>query len=201
MDFVERLRGGMDRATFEANKHIRINTIQGEINTLKGQIATRKAELGAIAWELFRAQRLSQSELVALCEVMADLEKQIAEKDNTIEGIRQEMLPSPEPIPVVVFGHICPKERIVLPDQVSFCPNCGSRAIDIPPPQSLSCPNCHASIAENATFCSHCGSKIEVADAEPTSTLQIQCPQCGAALPPNASFCTSCGGKVEVKGA
>jgi predicted RNA-binding Zn-ribbon protein involved in translation (DUF1610 family) len=170
--------------------------VQGEINALQKQIATRKNELGAVAWELFCAKRLTEQELVAICEAIAQAEEQIAEKEKVIESIRQESLPIAEPLPVATYGHICPKERIRLPDHAVFCPSCGSKAVDISPPTAKVCSNCGTSVSENAAFCPNCGGRIERAESNAQLATLPKCVHCGAMLEPGVAFCTTCGRKV-----
>lgn len=47
---------------------------------------------------------------------------------------------------------------------------------------SMSCPNCHASIPKGSKFCPECG-----------SGMQKKCTGCGHDLPVNAKFCPECG--------
>ena len=58
------------------------------------------------------------------------------------------------------------------------------------------CPNCGASLSEDAIFCAACGAKIEVPQ-EAASPAQNVCSNCGAPLEQDAKFCTQCGTKVE----
>ena len=50
-----------------------------------------------------------------------------------------------------------------------------------------SCPSCGPRPESDATFCSHCGTRLPTGQA---------CEGCGAALPPDGRFCESCGRKV-----
>lgn len=53
------------------------------------------------------------------------------------------------------------------------------------------CPNCHATLENDATFCVYCGTKVEaVAPTLPT------CPNCHAPLENDATFCVYCGTKI-----
>lgn len=53
------------------------------------------------------------------------------------------------------------------------------------------CPNCGAEIANDAVFCSSCGTAVpKNAPAEPEGAF---CSACGAKVRPGSRFCTSCG--------
>jgi ribosomal protein L40E len=47
------------------------------------------------------------------------------------------------------------------------------------------CKNCNQEVADNATFCTHCGTKVEIAP--------FYCQKCGAMNDGNARFCIQCG--------
>ncbi len=191
MPLFDQLRGGVDRAKFEANKAMRVNTAQSELGALKTQMAGRRDELGAAVFALFKAGQLTEPDLVKICEAMVTLETNIAAKDKEIESIRAEVAPTaPPPAPAAApatpsrsvaapapapstaggpYGHICPTEKIPVPAGAAFCPSCGARAIDVPPPaapapaapaQQRTCPNCNNPVAPNAGFCPNCGTKL-----------------------------------------
>ena len=53
----------------------------------------------------------------------------------------------------------CPNCGLRLEPGTVFCPSCGRKIIESPPPESPSvhCPNCFAPIAPDATVCPSCG--------------------------------------------
>ncbi|MGB8644366.1 MAG: zinc ribbon domain-containing protein [Anaerolineae bacterium] len=209
MPFFDRLKGEADKAAFEANRMMRVNSVQSEIGGLKGQLQARRDELGAAVYELFKAQQLTEPKLIAICEAMRTTEAAIAAKEKDIENIRHEKAPdhtapvakpaspmpgapipgiptmvtapaavanAPAPAAGEVYGHICSNEKVPLPANVMFCPNCGAKAIDVPPPAAQAstaapapaatpgvCPNCQNPLAPNATFCPNCGARVSPA--------------------------------------
>jgi RNA polymerase subunit RPABC4/transcription elongation factor Spt4 len=201
MGFLDSLRKGADRAQLEANKLVRINRVQSQINTLKQQIQQRIVQLGEKTLELHRTKQLSEPDLVALCEGIIALEKEITEKEAEIEAIKQEVLPEGVAAAPATYGHICPQCKINLPQEADFCPNCGSKAVDIPPPTPIAattvvkCTNCGATLVEGAKFCLECGTKVEI-EQQVTQLPGQVCPECQSFLPEGAVFCPNCGAKV-----
>lgn len=199
MEFLESMRKGAARAQLETEKLLRINRVQREINALKQRIRQRTLQLGEKSLELYRAEELSESALIAICEGIVTLEKEIAEKEVEIEAIRLESLPEEIVAAPATYGHLCPQCKISLPEEAVFCPNCGSKAVDVPPPAGPSmaaqCTNCGAMLLEDAVFCPQCGTKVERKPeaVEPSGAV---CSECGSPLKEDAVFCPNCGTKV-----
>lgn len=61
---------------------------------------------------------------------------------------------------------------------------------------AIECPNCGASIANNATFCSNCGTKIEHIPVQMPSDSGIRCHSCGAPMEKGQRFCINCGAEM-----
>lgn len=192
---VDKLREQADRAVFEADKRRRISHAQSAINAFRSQIQQTINQIGVRALELYDADQLSQPELIELCQQIAALREEIKAKEAEIEEIQQETFVM-EPAPAALFGHICPKCKIKLPEGAAFCPRCGSKAEDIappPPPAVRTCANCGATLGKGATFCPQCGAKVE---EEVIPAAAPVCPNCQAPLSEGAVFCPQCGARV-----
>jgi ribosomal protein L40E len=159
-EILEKFRERASKAAFEADKLRRITRIQRSIGALKRELGREERKIGNITLQLYDAGQLTQPELIELCEQLAPLRNQIAEKEAEIERIRQEKPPE-VPVPAI-YGHICPRCKIKLPEEAVFCPHCGTKAQDIAPPSiGPVCPSCGATLVEGAIFCPSCGIKIE----------------------------------------
>lgn len=146
------------RAAFEADKKKRIFQIRSEIGPLQREIERKTREIGVAVLQLFDAGRLNQDELVELCREVARLREQIAEKEAEIRRIEEEKFPE-APTPAL-YGHICPKCKVQLPNEVVFCPRCGTKTVYVSPPLGRVCPNCGLSLPEGTMFCPRCGTRL-----------------------------------------
>ena len=73
-----------------------------------------------------------------------------------------------------------------------------SKPIVDKPVSKVNCPYCETEISEDAKFCPHCGSNVEVKLKEIQETkLATHCANCGIELHKEAKFCASCGQKVQ----
>jgi uncharacterized OB-fold protein len=204
----DRIRSGAGRATFEADKLLRSNSVQSAIKSLKEEISQAFYRAGCVALDLYRSGRITQPELLEVCEHIAALQTQIAAREREIESIRGETYAAPTPIPGPRSA--CPNGHGELPPGAQFCPTCGAHAIQAPV-QSVdaSCPACGTAIVPGARFCRKCGAQVaepatpspaeqqpqtrDGAFPTPPTTAATSCPSCGAALALEARCCPECG--------
>ena len=61
------------------------------------------------------------------------------------------------------------------------------------------CPNCGASVANDAAFCNGCGGALpkQSSPVEETVNTGKVCPNCGVNVATDDAFCNSCGKKIE----
>ena len=166
-DFMQRIRGSAGRVSFEADKQRRVLAIQNDLRKLKKQAEEEYEGIGRKAVELFGEGQIKNEELGAACEGVASLQTQIAEMEAEIEAIKVEEYQPP----VEETGRMCPECQVSLPAEAGFCPNCGSEAVDVVPPEPEP--------------------PEPEAEAEPAPV----CAECGAEIDPEAAFCSNCGAK------
>jgi hypothetical protein len=149
--FLDKIKSGADKAAFEADRLRRVSQAQSALKALQHDLETQVAAIGQNVLALYDAGALTQPELLALCPPIDSLRQQIAAQEAEVEQIRQEKPPeAPAPVPEqppaaptptpqqpppapapALHGHICPQCQVQLPADVRFCPECGSKAIDV----------------------------------------------------------------------
>ncbi|MBN2556012.1 MAG: zinc-ribbon domain-containing protein [Anaerolineales bacterium] len=150
-------------AQLSADKMLRINRERSTISSLEGEIRRLKRDLGDQAFMLFKDGKLKQKDITESCDAIEALYEQIRTKEEEIEAIQAETLP-----PAPLTGHICPNCEKNLPAKVTFCPDCGTKAIDIEPEpaaesksdEMINCPECNAEVPGDVVFCPNCGAKL-----------------------------------------
>lgn len=160
-ELFEGIRERATKAAFEADKLRRITQVRATIRGLRKELERKRKEIGDSALQLYDAGQLTQPQLVELCEQLAPLRNQIREKEAKIESIRKEKPPE-APTPAL-YGHVCPRCKIKFPEEVDFCPRCGTKIENVPPPATSICPQCGAALVEGSAFCSSCGAEVEQA--------------------------------------
>ncbi len=192
-EFFERIRLGADKARFEAERLLRINQAQSVLKDLERQLEGVTAAMGSKVVALYDAGTLTQPELVESCQRIEAMRQRISAQTAEIERIRNEQPPE---APVAArSGRMCPRCQIQLPVGTAFCPQCGSKAVDIAPPPvapGVKCPTCGETIPAGARFCPTDGTPVEQATAPPPPPTAV-CPTCQASVPAGAMFCPECG--------
>jgi hypothetical protein len=157
-DIFKGIRDSASKATFEAARLYRIQQAQAQLSGSQSEKQDKFRDLGAIVWDMFLANQISEPRLLDVCKEVKALEQQIRDTQNRIEAIKQEQPPEPPKCPG------CSRE---VSDADAFCPGCGTAipkrtsAQPAVAPQQL-CPNCSKPVRAGATFCGSCGHRLVV---------------------------------------
>ena len=182
------MRRKADEVALEADKKIRITRKQGEINQIRKKIRQHINELGNLAYQLHRARKELPSEIANACVALDALHAEIQAKEEAIEAIRREKLPSSPPR---VQTAVCQNCHRSFPATAAFCPYCGTTRVSAP--AMITCVHCGNQIPAEARFCAHCGTPVPVQAPPPTK----RCSNCHAELAEGALFCPECGTPVQ----
>ncbi|MBI2863877.1 MAG: zinc ribbon domain-containing protein [Chloroflexi bacterium] len=217
MGFLDSIKQGAGKVTFEADRMLRLNRVESAMGALKKNLEAQELDLGRAAFQLFKQNLLQIPALEGRFAQMVPLEKEIEEKRIEADRIRAEA--APQPVAPALYGHVCLNCKISLPIGAMFCPRCGGAATDVLPPAAAgrSCSRCSTAVSSDALFCPKCGSRVE---SEPSKAADsnapagggesfryatdgdtrlspeppaLYCPTCRTQLPPDAIFCGSCG--------
>lgn len=159
------VKRGARRASFEAERMVRIERVQGQIGALDGQLRGAMTRLGHLTYELARRGEITHPELQQFCAQLDGLRAQITAHEAEIESMRKEAFV--EETGVVYCTHCGAACASVM----LFCACCGmplqvaAPPPDSPPPAgppsrttgSTTCPHCAAANAPSALACAHCG--------------------------------------------
>jgi len=165
MSLWNSMKRSVSSAQLSADKLLRVNKERTEISRLESEIRKLKRDLGDQAFVLYQSGKLKQKDIVASCSTIDALFAEIQTHEEAIDAIQAEELPK-QPL----TGHVCPTCEKRLPAKQVYCPDCGTKAIDIVPeeaepieePEAPSvCPECGAEVEADSAFCPSCGVKIE----------------------------------------
>jgi len=159
MSIFNQFKHGVDVTKFKADQLLRVNRVQSEIDGIKPKIAEMYIRIGHTAYGLHQQGKLLDQELVQLCAMIDDLNRQIAEKEMLIAAIREEQPPQSQ-LPPFQSAILCPGCSHPVSKGAVFCMNCGSQL-------PKTCPQCGMLVSENARFCTNCGFSLSSGDQVP----------------------------------
>ena len=151
-DFFGKLKSGAGKVAFEAEKMTRLNRAKGELEKLKTQIQAQYAKLGEIYYNQRGTEGVTSPAYDEICQVISDLDNQVAAKNEDIQHINAETYPPQgvqpaaqpvaEPVQSPTIAAPTQSDSPAAPASMAattkFCPNCGSRI----PAETKFCPNC-----------------------------------------------------------
>jgi hypothetical protein len=177
------LKKGANLAKFKADQMLREQRVQSEIGSINQQLNALKDRLAAAVLEQHKNGPLGMPELDDLCAQADALTGQIAQKEAQIAAIRAEQAPGQAPPPQPGY----PPAPAGYPAQQGYPPPAAA-------PATKACPNCGASVAASAGFCTTCGYSFQAAPPPaPAAPATQTCPNCQAQVPATSAFCPNCG--------
>jgi hypothetical protein len=146
--FLDKVKTGAERASFEADRLRRLNQAKSALRALEGELEQQVEALGQQVLALYNAGRLAQPELVASCAPIDTLRQKIQDQAAEVERIQQEK-PASEP---VAEQERSPEAPALAPEGLQ------QAAIDSQPGRI--CANCHSPLPADTKFCPECGAKL-----------------------------------------
>jgi rubrerythrin len=122
-EMMKSLRGGADRAAFEAGKLMRLQRVQLEQRSHERERRDAVEQLGEATWRLYEQGRISEPELVGLCHAVQTATHEIAELEQAAAKVRSEQAGKPEQAATPT----CPGCGHTVRSGAVFCPHCGRR--------------------------------------------------------------------------
>ncbi len=149
----------VDRARFEADKFQRTTRLQAEISELQQQADQKMIELGARAYELYRAGQISSATLGALAQSVDQIRAALTRKEEELSEAQAMIYPTgtaaapsrARPVPV--------EDEPAPPPPARATP---AASQPTPPAASATktCPACNFTMAARAIYCPNCGFRV-----------------------------------------
>lgn len=156
MNVFNQVKRSARRASFEAERMLRIEREQAQIGAFNSQLRNGITRLGQLTYDLARRGEVTHAELQQFCTQLDELRSQIAAHEAEIETIRADMFVE-EPgdgAYCAVCGAACAPSTL-------FCPRCGSRLAatsrSATAASGVACPRCTATNRPGVLFCVQCG--------------------------------------------
>ncbi len=200
MNFLDSIRKGLDRASFETDKLMRYNRVHAEGARLRLEAAEKTRQLGDKVLALYKAGALNTGDLSLLAHEIVDLQTRAQQKEDEATLIQTELWLEP---PDVAGTSNIPVYHA--PGAGGGSTTNGSGVSSYPAP-SVPAPVWPAS-PPPATHWTPPPPAAQAPPPPPPTHLEDQgtrrvaaprkeqdyCPNCGGPLRPHAAFCAQCG--------
>ena len=169
---AKKVSKGLDQATFEAEKLVRVNKLKSELSALRTELLQVKAGLADRVMELYGAGSLNLPDLEDPIQAVGVLDERVAAQEDELLTAQAETFQSREEAEVPVAPAATPPAAVHKP--------AAREALEAAPPAAT------AEVGEEQE-------EAPTGDAEAPSGF---CAECGAQLLEEAVFCANCGAKV-----
>src|ERR1019366_10417070 len=90
MNIGDSVQRGLEKATQEATRRARTQRLRSTIDTVTQQIHTQEDDLIVRTMELFAAGKLTQSELLPLCQTLTNLQQQLEQAQHELNLVQSQ---------------------------------------------------------------------------------------------------------------
>lgn len=168
---AKKVSQGLDQATFEGEKLVRVNKMKSELSALRTELLLVKATLADWVMELYGAGSLKIPELEDPIKAVGVLEERVAAREDELLTAQAGTYQSREEVVVPVGPAAAPPQAVPkaaapeVPEATSSAApeEVGEEQVEAPAgaveTPSRFCAECGAQLLEEAVFCANCGAK------------------------------------------
>ncbi len=199
MNIWDSVHRGLEKASHEAARIAKIQRLRSTIDSVTRQIRTQQDLLISRTMEIFAAGQLTQGELVAICQELASLRRQLDQAQSDLKATQSAGAPvTPAGTPQIPASPTAPGNEAATayapppPDyQFYFDP---TEQVTAPPPPPGVEP---LTISARETIIMNPGAAAGAGTQTAPTKHTPYCPQCHAALAVGNAYCHNCGAPVQ----
>ncbi len=122
MAFFDKISAAAKQAGDKANTAIEIGKLNMKIKSENASIEQFKAQIGDLLWAQYKEGKVTDPQVIALCESIAAANGTIEELEAKINGLKADNAAPAQPV-----ERHCPQCGAVIADDARFCNSCGVR--------------------------------------------------------------------------
>jgi len=157
-NLAKKVSKGLDQASFEAEKLVRVNKLKSELAALRKELLEVKAALGDKVMELAEAGSLSVPELEDSIKAVTVLMGRVELQEKELAAVQAETYEDKAGTEVPAATA---EGTDVVPEATEPPAPVGAESAqgeEVSPGKT--CPQCGAEVPEGAVFCPNCGAKV-----------------------------------------
>jgi hypothetical protein len=193
MNIWDSVQRGLEKATQEATRRARTLRLRSTIDTVTQQIHTQEDDLIVRTMELFAAGKLTQSELLPLCQTLTSLQQQLEQAQHELNLVQSQgqtqLPPTTSAVTTPIPPYTTPPSNYEAYDQTMPAP-------PPPPPPGVTefsafstmqmgtpgtgkrlCMHCQAELIPGNAYCHNCGAPTEQSEIAQQPTTLVAPPE------------------------
>jgi hypothetical protein len=188
MNIWDSVQRGLEKATQEATRRARTQRLRSTIDSVTQQIHTQEDDLIVRTMEIFAAGKLTQSELLPLCQTLISLQQQLEQAQhelNLVQSQSQTQLPpttgavttpiaayTPPPPNYEAYDQTMPAPPPPPPPGITEFSAFSTMQMGTPGTGKRLCMHCQAELIPGNAYCHNCGAPTQQnATAQQPTTL------------------------------
>jgi hypothetical protein len=195
MNIWDSVHRGLEKASHEAARIARIQRLRSTIDSVTRQIHTQEELLISRTMEVFAAGQLTQSELLPICQELANLRLQLEQARSDLKAIQSASAPGTPQNPTGsnAPGGEAPTVYAPPPPDYQFYADPTEPATVPPPPPGVE----PLTVSARETMIMNPGASEGTSTQTGPTDYTLYCAQCHAALAVGNAFCHNCGAPVQ----
>ncbi len=200
MNIWDSVHRGLEKASHEAARIAKAQKLRTQIDGLSRQFTTQQATLLNRTMELFRANQLTQSQLLPICNELANLQQQLEQAQNELKQLQNQGVPQTSQPPATQVDAMgtyqigAPYPAGELPPTIYAPPPPGS---DYQPQTEKTVP----AVGSNPQTVSAMETLLlgvtPTPPPPPTIPITIHCAGCQGEITSGLAYCPNCGKAVQ----
>jgi hypothetical protein len=186
---------GTQKATFEAEKLVRVHREESALNDIQRGIQTKLTELGQIALQLHRAGAAVDPAMAGLFQEITALEDQAQQQATRLEEAKaSQWQPPVQDAEHEAAGQPAPSAAPAAPAAVQPAPGSAPAAPVAPAVEHVEPP-----LPRVAPPMPPESGIVDATEADVISKAAstVECPNCHTSVPPTSTFCPECGTRMK----
>lgn len=216
MNLWDSVQRGLEKASNEAGRIAKTQRLRSSIDKLGRQVSERETALVNSVMHLFSTGALNQTELLPLCQELAQLRQQIIQFQSELQQMNAPQQPpagagfpgsntgtlppaqSTVPYPAQT-GSPYTENPLALPPNHPYADTANATPTPPPPPGMM--PGAVPPPPPGFEISTLATQETQLAPQNPSpSEMTAACPQCGKPAHPASAFCQNCGAPLAIAG-
>lgn len=188
MNIWDSVQRGLEKATQEATRRARTQRLRSTIDNLTQQLHTQEDDLLVKTMQIFAAGHLTQSELLPICQELAQLQQQLEQAQHELNLVQSQQAQSsgtPPTLPVYTtppseyqpYDETMPAPPPPPPPGVTPLSSFNTVIMNTPGQEKQLCPHCNVALIPGDAYCHNCGAPTGKSEITQQPTILVEAPE------------------------